>query len=258
MGERKTVLWWRILSAIAVFNLSAWVVLAYRCGDVSGYTGWHLLCSGVFTAVCAFRSFWPRIDLERFCLVDAFASSMVLGRAAATVAEVSFATQIALLMHEMGAALSMPWLQLTPAPIVVLLSIAQVFCWWSVLTRTHIWHAVEESLWAFTFAMVGVCLALAAGQATGHWVWLTRVGLVCTALYVLFMVTVDVPMYIRRWRSGEFADQKLSLSDGWRDALHRREPTRDWATWQPEVAWLTGYFSVAVWISMLLVVLPRG
>ena len=257
MGEQKTVLWWRILSAIAVVNLVLWVVLAIQFGGDSGYARLHVVCSGIFTAVCAFRSFWPRIDLERFCLVDSFISSMVLGRSAATIAEVSFATQIALLMHEMGGELSIPWLQSTAIPIVVLLSAAQVFCWWSVLTRTHIWHAVEESLWAVTFAMVFVCLAFASTEAFGHWVWLTRAGLVCTFLYVLFMVTVDVPMYIKRWRSGEFEDQKLSLGVGWQDALYRRVPTREWAIWKPEVAWLTGYFSGAVWISMFLITLPR-
>ena len=39
--------------------------------------------------------------------------------------------------------------------------------------------------------------------------------------------------------------------------LHRRVVTQDWAIWKPEVAWLTGYFSVAVWVSMGLMVLPR-
>ena len=183
---------------------------------------------------------------------------MVLGRTAATIAEISFATQIALVMHEMGGALSIPWLQMMAVPIVVLLTVAQVFCWWSVLTRTHIWHAVEESLWAVTFAMVFVCLLFAAFEATDHWVWLTRTGLICSALYVLFMVTVDVPMYIKRWRSGEFDDQKCSIREGWTDALYRRVPTRDWTIWKPEVAWLTGYFSGAVWVSMVLMTLPRG
>ena len=28
--------------------------------------------------------------------------------------------------------------------------------------------------------------------------------------------------------------------------------------WKPEVAWLTGYFTVAVWISLIMVYLPRS
>jgi hypothetical protein len=42
-----------------------------------------------------------------------------------------------------------------------------------------------------------------------------------------------------------------------RDALYRREVTRDWKIWKPEVAWLTGYFTLAVWLSLGMVHLPR-
>jgi hypothetical protein len=38
-----------------------------------------------------------------------------------------------------------------------------------------------------------------------------------------------------------------------RDAIERRIAVRDWNKWQPEVAWLTGYFSFAVWLSLALV-----
>jgi len=39
--------------------------------------------------VCAYRSILPRIDLERYCLFDTPWSNVVLGRSAATIAEVS-------------------------------------------------------------------------------------------------------------------------------------------------------------------------
>jgi hypothetical protein len=180
---------------------------------------------------------------------------MVVGRSAATIAEVCFAVQVALMLHELGATVGLSWLQTLSVPVVILLTTAQVFCWFGVLTRNHLGHAIEESLWAFTFAMVGVALVLSASSATGHWVWVTRSGGVLCALYVSFMVTVDVPMYVRRWRSGDFDDQRLSLADGWSDALHRRVVTRDWQIWKPEVAWLSGYFSGAVWISLGMVLL---
>ena len=93
--EHKTILWWRILSALAIFNLILWGITAATVSTDAPYVTWHLMLSGVYTAVCAFRSFLPRIDLERYCLVDSMASSMVAGRSAATVAEISFAIQIA-------------------------------------------------------------------------------------------------------------------------------------------------------------------
>ena len=183
---------------------------------------------------------------------------MVVGRSAATVAEISFACQVAMTLHELGATTTeLAWLQMLAVPVVLLLTTAQGFCWLGMLTKNHLGHAIEESLWALTFAMVGVAMLWSAPLATDHWVWITRIGAAFCAMYVLFMVTVDVPMYVRRWRSGEHADERLSLKAGWSDALHRRVVTRDWRIWKPEVAWLTGYFSLAVWIAMGMVALPR-
>ena len=51
-------------------------------------------------------------------------------------------------------------------------------------------------------------------------------------------------------------EKRLGFKEGFTDALNRRVVTRDWKIWKPEVAWLTGYFSLAVWVSMGLMVLP--
>ena len=259
MNEHKTIRWWGILSALATGNLLLWCAVATTVDTTVPYVHWHLALSGVFTAVCAFRSFLPRIGLERLCLVDTAASSMVAGRSAATIAEVCFACQNALVLHEIGGLASLPWVQSLAAPMVLILTIAQIFCWSSVLTLNHLGHAIEESLWAATFAVMGVCLALCAPELDGTWRAIGIAGAVSCAGYVTFMVTVDVPMYVRRWQRGTAAgERRLGLREGWSDALHRRVVTRDWATWKPEVAWLTGYFTLAVWVSLAMVCLPRA
>lgn len=259
MNEHKTLLWWRTLSALAIGNLLLWVAVMASVDTTMAYVRWHLVLSGIFTAVCAFRSFLPRIDLERYCLVDSKASSMVVGRSAATLAEVSFAGQVALLLHELGGAASVPWVQALAVPVVVVLTTAQIFCWSSVISLNHLGHAIEESLWALTFAVVGSCLAACAPQLEGTWRVVGFSGAVVCAVYVMFMVTVDVPMYVRRWRENRVTGApRLGFREGWRDALNRRVVTRDWAIWKPEVAWLTGYFTAAVWVSLAMVCLPRG
>lgn len=238
-------------------NIVLWVVWASKYADLtSDYTRWHLVLSGIFTAVCAFRSFWPRIDLERFCIVDSYASSMVFGRTAATIAEISFATQVALMVDEYGTSLNVEMQPLSYAT-VALLTTAQVFCWFGVLTCNHLWHAIEESLWALTFAMVGGTLFWNRNDASGLWITVSNVGWVVCLLYVAFMVIVDVPMYLSRWWSGEHDGGRLGFGRGFSDALHRRVPTLDWKVWKPEVAWLTGYFWLAVWFSVGMAALPR-
>src|SRR5262249_14722230 len=81
------------------------------------------------------------------------------------------------------------------------------------------------------------------------------VAIVCTALYLAFLVSVDVPMYLSRWRAGR-ADGKvhLPLFEGLRDVSTRWVVTHDLTEWKEEIAWMSLYFSGAVWASLALVV----
>lgn len=256
LGEEthKTVLWWTLLRGIAVANGLGWLVTAALVERDTPVVQVQLGLSLVYVLVCAFRSFFPRIDLERTCIVDSPVSSMVAGRSAATVAEVSFAGQVALFVHLVGAAAGIGWVQGLAVPIVVLLTVAQVFCWSSVINLSHLGHAIEESIWAVTFTLVGVAMAVCASHLDGGLGVIAWTMVPVCVGYVAFMVVVDVPMYVQRWRAGRAAGvQPLGLADGFYDALHRREVTRSWAVWKPEVAWLTGYFSFAVWGSLGMV-----
>ena len=258
MEEHKTILWWRLLSSIAVINILLWVLTVAPLSTDLPYVKWHILLSGIYTAVCAFRSFVPRIDVERYCIVDSWVSSMVAGRSAATIAEISFAIQIGLLLHEVGAMTGLAWMQLLTLPVIALLTLAQCFCWCGVMTLNNFWHAVEESIWALTFAMVGGAMVMSASSLEGTWQTVAYgAGALCLG-YVIFMVVVDVPMYIKRWKQGKAnGDKQLGFAEGFADALNRRIVTRDWKIWKPEVAWLTGYFSGAVWVSLAIAHLPR-
>ncbi|MBL90477.1 MAG: hypothetical protein CMH56_01505 [Myxococcales bacterium] len=257
-AEHKTIRWWRGMVALGLFNMVLWVVVVSRLKHEGPYVPWHVLFSGVFTAVCAFRSMLPRIDLERYCLLDSMASSMVIGRTGATLAEISFACQIALILHEAGNLADLAWVQMLAYPVVFSLTLAQVFCWSSVISLNHLGHTIEESLWGITFVPVGIALASCGFNLDGLWQTVCFAGAVFCAGYVAFMAFVDVPMYYRRWREGLVKNEKrLGFKEGFADALNRRVVTQDWAIWKPEVAWLTGYFSMAVWVSISLMVLPR-
>ena len=163
-----------------------------------------------------------------------------------------------LLLHELGGEAGLPWLQQYSPLTVLFLTIAQLFCWSGVLTLNHVGHAIEESLWGITFVLVGVSLFLCAFEVTGLWWWVCVCGVLICAGYVAFMFLVDVPMYVQRIRNGqEHKDQHLGFVEGISDALHRRVVTKSWVIWKPEVAWLTGYFSCAVWVSQAIAWLPR-
>jgi hypothetical protein len=68
-------------------------------------------------------------------------------------------------------------------------------------------------------------------------------------------MTVDVPMYLGRWRA-EVGDGSTLLSplEGLRDVSTRWIVTHDLTEWKDEIAWMSLYFSLAVWSSLALCV----
>ncbi|KAL9185140.1 hypothetical protein ACHAXT_002917 [Thalassiosira profunda] len=251
LDHHHTLRWWALLCTISVLNVALWIH-SYRSlipPDVSSinnhrhpYQRHHLLLSGVYVFVCAYRSFLPRIDLERYCLWDTCASSIFLGRLAATVAEISFAMQISLFLHHLGEVHDHPAACHLGMALVPLIAVAQGFCWCGVVTLNHVHHAIEESIWAVCGALAGCVLGSLAVCHSPHRE-LYRLGVLgCAACFAFsaYMVSVDVPIFF----------------DGGKDAMRRRVVTKSWEVWKEETVWLTGYFSSAVWLSLLMVHYP--
>jgi hypothetical protein len=68
-------------------------------------------------------------------------------------------------------------------------------------------------------------------------------------------MTIDVPMYLSRWRAEVVHGSKLLRPlEGLRDVSTRWVVTHDLAEWKDEIAWMSLYFSAAVWASLALCV----
>jgi hypothetical protein len=251
--------WWHMLCVIAGLNLVAWTASTgwLHRNRPDGTTWPHqrlqLLLSALYVLGCGYRSFLPVFDVPRVVMVDSFASSVIVGRTVATVAELSFAAQWALLLR--GAALTTGhrfslWVA---HAIVPMIAIAEVNSWYAVLTTRNIGHVVEETLWG-TAAVLSVLAMLAMWpQATARGRRWLGLAVVAGALYAAYMFMVDVPMYWARWLADEAAGRAYpTLAAGIADASGRWTVSHDWAHWRSEVVWMTLYFSVAVWISIAL------
>jgi hypothetical protein len=260
------VAWWTTLCAVSVVNLCGWrlsaatLVRQKTAVEPAVYYSQRrqLVLSAVYVLGCCFRSILPRADVQRISLVDSWTSSVMVGRSVATVAELCFVIQWALLLHatardarsRLGVGVS--WL------LVPLIVVAEVCSWYAVLTTNYLGNAIEESLWTLSAALLVLgCVTLwfqgRAGQRP-----LLAAAIVLGITYVAFMSTVDVPNYVSRWLSDEAHGRAyLSLDQGLRDAWTRRCVTFDWDEWRPEVPWMSLYFSVAVWCSIALVQAPR-
>jgi hypothetical protein len=256
--SNPVVRWWVFLTLVSAANIAIWVALYRRFGEqraASSEIGLMLLLCAGYVFGCAFRSILPRADVQRICLFDTWLLSVVVGRSVATVAELCFAAQWAIILNQLGAMTSADATLNIALVIVPLLVIAECFSWYAVLTTNYLGNAIENSIWAVAFFLVGVALARLLPEFRGVVRAVMVASIVCTVLYLAFLVTVDVPMYFNRWRAGR-ADGKvhLPLFEGLRDVSTRWVVTHDLAEWKEEIAWMSLYFSGAVWASLALVV----
>src|ERR1700752_4212708 len=100
--DRRLTLWIGSVAALAAFNVGLWIWIARSASLRSPYGEAQLLLSGIYVGVCGFRSLFPRVDLERVCLWDSWLSTILLGRTAATIAELCFALQCGLFVDRLS------------------------------------------------------------------------------------------------------------------------------------------------------------
>jgi len=213
-----------------------------------------LLCAA-YVFGCAFRSFLPRADVQRICLFDTWLSSVVVGRTVATIAEICFVAQWAIVLHRLGTMTGADTTLNVARVIVPLILIAECFSWYAVLTTHYLGNAIENSIWAAAFFLIGIslCRLLPEFDAPVRAVIVvTNIGI---AGYLAFLMTVDVPMYLGRWRAAVAGGGRLLRPlEGLRDVSTRWIVTHDLAAWKDEIAWMSLYFSAAVWASLALCV----
>jgi hypothetical protein len=260
--SNPVVRWWGMLTLVSGANIAVWFLL-YRqlhgqpIGSAGSAAGVELMLglSGAYVFGCAFRSILPRADVQRICLFDTWLSSVFVGRSVATVAEIAFAAQWAIILHQLGTVTGADTTVAAAWLIVPLIVIAECFSWHAVLTTKYLNNAIENSIWAVVFFIIGLGLCRLLPEFDGAVRAILIVTIVGIAFYLAFLMTVDVPMYLNRWRA-DVADGNALLHplEGLRDVRTRWIVTHDIAEWKEEIAWMSLYFSLAVWSSLALCV----
>jgi hypothetical protein len=139
--------------------------------------------------------------------------------------------------------------------IVPLILIAECFSWHAVLTTNYLGHAVENSIWAAAFFVVGIGLCRLVPEFDGPVCAVLAIAIIGIVGYLVFLMIIDVPMYLSRWRAKVADGSKLLRPlEGFRDVSTRWVVTHDLAEWKDEIAWMSLYFSAAVWASLALCV----
>jgi len=246
----------RVIAAlnVALWSLAAAAVMREHASLHAGSgTAWYtqLLLSAVYVAGCAFRSFLPVIDIPRVVLIDSRLSSVLVGRSVATVAELCFAAQWALVLQRAAVLGDSSFAQALASVIVPLIVLAEGFSWYAVLTTGQRAHAVENSLWGLSAALIVVGIVVIGPNRLPALYPLTIAGGV---IYVAFIVVYDVPMYWARWRADQVrGHQYMSIVAGIADVSRRWRVSYRWEEWRSEVPWMSLYFTFGVWSSIWLV-----
>jgi hypothetical protein len=262
MMSVSVISWWYFLCVIAAVNLAALLLSSISLNRRS-----HVLSpeayatrraqfflSAAYVFGCAFRSAFPVFDVPRICVIDSWLSSVMIGRSVATVAELCFAAQWALMLHRISREANSVVGNIASVALVPLIAIAEACSWYSVLTTSNIGHVAEESIWGFSVALLVASLVAIWPRCTAARRPLLLACCVAGSIYVAYMFLLDVPMYWSRWIADEVSGRYyMSIAQGARDVSVRRLVSHRWQDWKSEVVWMSLYFSVAVWISIALV-----
>jgi hypothetical protein len=262
-GTSLAVVWWHaLLCAVAAVNVVVWSLSAIAVGHAQSVnlaasnaaSRLQLILSAAYVFGCAFRSILPVYDIPRVVLVDSRLSSVIVGRSVATVAELCFAAQWALMLHRMALLTDNPLVLAASLAIVPLIVLAEVCSWCAVLTTAQRPHALENSIWGITAALlVASLLVVAPHRIAGLYVPMIA-WCIGGATYIAYIFLVDVPGYWSRWITDQTNGRRyLGIAQGVIDAWRRRIVSYRWELWKNEILWMSLYFTLGVWSSVSLV-----
>jgi len=254
--SNPVAVWWSFLLGVSLINIGLFVALhrhVRRQALDRGIVRLMILLCAAYVFGCAFRSILPRADVQRICLFDTWLSSVLVGRSVATVAEICFVVQWAIVLNALARFTQSDFARSVSLMIVPLIVVAECCSWYAVITTSYLGNAIENSLWAVAFLMIAAALLRLLVEFGGIVRGAMSMAFVGVCGYLVFLVSIDVPMYLSRWQSDLAAGKEiLGLFAGLYDVATRWAVTHDVAHWHEEMAWMGLYFSVAVWSSLAL------
>jgi len=258
--SNPVAIWWSFLIIVSAGNIALLLALhsRFRKTNIARRTGAMaieplLLLCAAYVLGCAFRSLLPRADVQRICLFDTWLSSVFVGRSVATVAEVCFVIQWAIVLRALANVANADTTRNISKTIVPLVVLAEGSSWYAVITTNYLGNVLENSLWTVIFVLIAIALLDLMNRYRGVVQLAIGVAAAGIAGYVVFMSAVDVPMYFSRWQADIAAGREFfGLAFGLHDVATRWIVTNDIARWKDEIAWMSLYFSAAVWTSLLL------
>lgn len=248
----KVINWWYFMMSIALANI---VIIMSCLGNVKTPFEMKLfILAFLFVFVNSIRSIWLRTDRLRICLHDNLISSPLLGRIVTTFSEIAFVLLIVLIYKKIvKRGNHNEILDSLLNAMVVIIVIAEVFCWKGVLSTNSKWNAIEESSWAVTsFLLTIVCIMLLFKETNPKIRTFIIITIIATIFYEIFMVKIDIPMYLKS--ANKVTTKAKGLLEQCLDMFKCKILSKRNKEWDSNIPWMTGYFSFGSWLAIALLV----
>jgi len=256
--------WWLLMVSVASASALS-LRLSWCASDRVSRSLALVYCTG-----SAYRSIFPVLWEARphGCLLET--PGMIIGGDLADqllshAAETAFAILISRSVSSAQSAVGCHRLAALSGNAYLLIAIVARLCCWCGCTTDHKgFHVVEESSWTM-FASIMLLTSLPARLSAPRGACGASAKLLLTAvlpvclLYVHFMVTTDVPMYIEQMRA-DAADGVVHSGfwEGLKSMSTCHRVVTDFEPWREAVTWQTGYFAVFPFIAILLARMPTA
>jgi hypothetical protein len=264
--DNPVAIWWVFLTLASIVNIIAWSwtrVYLYKGVSFKNFNPFKLSeenliwFSAFYVFGCAYRSFFTKADVQRICLFDSWFSSVFLGRSVATIAEIAFVIQWAIILRFLASSTKDQFSRTISFIIVPIIIIAECFSWYAVISTNYFGNMIEESLWTVAYALIMFALIKLRTKFKGALLYAFNISIFSCFCYILFMIFVDVHMYFNRWTlDSKLSKNYFTFTEGIIDLNTRWVVTHDIGIWKTEIPWMSLYFSFAVIVSILLCYVP--
>jgi hypothetical protein len=214
-------IWWYIMLNNSILNIYIWNIKQNKLALI-------------FILTNAYRSTFPVLHYNNTCMFQY--CSPFIERSLSTAAELAFTCQI------------INWLNITGIRRIInifSIIVAEICCWKGIITGLSYWHVLEESLWCFNAILLIIWLDSNSIKPDSiqkiiykhKYKYIIKSVIYC---YIFYMLIYDIPLYINR----------PNVVKG--EILTCKHITHDINVWYNNLVWMTGYFTLGSWASLLI------
>jgi len=274
-GEKTTWVWWGAMLAIVFLNAYFYIKTVGAASQkvppgasrsLQKYM-WRMKWLAVpFVFECAWRSVFPSIYNARQTLFDTPLNAILVDRSLAALGEVCWMAQFALALVYIDKQRCQNGhcaIKLSANAIVALAVLGECNSCYSTFTTNALFEVYEAVCWASIGGLACITgwytYCGVRGLSTNTALTARNFGLlagISGLIYFPYMCMSDIPRYYAIYKSQD-PSSFLGFWEGLIDAATTRHPTRQWTNWKDDAMWMTAYFSVAAWSSILMIHAPR-